>query len=199
MNSLRGHLLLSSVRLADPNFARTVVLILAHDDNGALGLVLNRSLGVDLRKLSREVLGEETPREGMLYRGGPCESAVMVVYDDTASTALHEHLSLPTSADPTYSDPGTRLAVDLRFSGDRDVIEALLRSPTGEARFFAGYSGWSAGQLESELAEEAWLVLPARADHLFTDPDRVYEHARAEIAMGAPVSPQIIPRNPAMN
>lgn len=185
MDSLRGKLLVSSARLSDPNFARSVVLMLAHDENGALGLVLNRPMPVDLRKLSVEVLGEETGREGLLFRGGPCESAVMVVYDEAAS------------------ELGINLSPGLRFSGDREVIEALLRDPPAgahaEVRFFAGYAGWGTGQLEGELEEEAWLILPARPEHVFAPPESLWELARTELLLGGRVDPALMPRDPSIN
>jgi putative transcriptional regulator len=189
MPSLRGKLLVSSVRLGDPNFARSVVLILAHDDNGALGLVLNRPLDVPLLRLSMEILGSQTPREGVLYRGGPCEAAVMVLFDNDA---------LPTD-DDSPSDPGTELSPGLRFSGDRRVIEAILNSASGNARFFAGYSGWGAGQLESELEEEAWLLLPARLEHVLGPHDRLWELTRTELILGDRVNPEAIPQDPSLN
>lgn len=184
MKSLRGKLLVSSVRLGDPNFARTVVLMVAHDENGALGLVLNRSLGVPIVKLAQEVTKEPTPREGMLYRGGPCESAVMVLYDQDANIS---------------PEGGSDVTAGLRFTGHASTIESLLRSADGDVRFFIGYSGWSGGQLEGELAEEAWLTLPARAEHVFSDPDLLWEMARAELVLGGRVNPAIIPPDPNVN
>lgn len=182
MESLRGKLLISSERLGDPNFNRTVVLMLMHNDDGALGLVLNRPLPVTLGTLSRQAIGEDSPREGVVYHGGPCESAVMVVFDDLAS-----------------ADAGSPVSSGIRFSGDSTVISDLLRNAGGEARFFAGYSGWGTGQLENEMSEQAWLTLPARREHIFTDPERLWDLVRAELVLGYRINPAAMPADPSMN
>jgi len=182
MDCLRGKLLISSERLGDPNFNRTVILMLLHNDEGALGLVLNRPLPVSLVALSRQIIGQDSPREGVVHQGGPCEAAVMVVFDDEASP-----------------DGGTEVSPGIRFSGDSAVITPLLRQPGGEARFFAGYSGWGAGQLESEMSEQAWLTLAARREHVFADPDRLWDLVRAELVLGYRVNPDAIPTDPTMN
>lgn len=180
-DSLRGQLLVSSERLGDPNFARTVVLLIAHDHEGAVGLVLNRPLPVTLGSLAKHSTGDSCPREGVVYRGGPCEASILALYNDDASPH------------------GTPVLPGLRCTSDPLLIRHLLSHTTGQVRFFAGYSGWSAGQLESELEERAWLLLPARLEHVFTNPDSVWNLTRTELVLGQPIRPELIPPDPSLN
>lgn len=179
--SLRGQLLVASERLGDPNFAETVVLLVAHDAEGALGLVLNRPLEIPLGKLADDALATASLREGVLFRGGPCETTVLALYDDDACMA------------------GATVSSGLRFSGEPEVIRRLLTSTDGCVRFFAGYAGWSAGQLESELKERAWSLLPARPEHVFAKPELIWNLARTELAVGRALPPGIIPTDPSNN
>ncbi|NUT55848.1 MAG: hypothetical protein HOQ03_07685, partial [Thermoleophilia bacterium] len=141
----RGQLLVAAPSLGDPNFRRTVVLIADHGDDGAMGLVLNRPtetpVGEAVPELSG-IAGEEEP----LYVGGPVStSSVLAVAE--------------------LDDPGA--ASELLFESVGFVQEPGVAVVRG--RIFVGYAGWSAGQLESELEEESWLVLPAEPDDLFSD------------------------------
>src|SRR5687767_11112387 len=85
MTSLQGQLLIASPKLVDPNFFHTVILLVQHNDEGALGLVLNRPLRTTVKEMWREVAeDEECEVEGPLHQGGPCEGALMVVHADAA-------------------------------------------------------------------------------------------------------------------
>ncbi|MGI8802838.1 MAG: YqgE/AlgH family protein [Solirubrobacteraceae bacterium] len=140
MDSLRGKLLIASPALLDDNFARTVVLIAAHDEDGALGLVLNRPSEL-LVADAVERLAPVCQEHERLYVGGPVEpGAVMVLaeFDDPslAAVLIDGDLGLPNiEADPETLGGGVR-----------------------RARCFAGHSGWGPGQLDAELAQEAWIV-----------------------------------------
>ena len=150
--SLKGKLLFSTPALFDPNFRRTVVLVGEHSGDGAMGLVLNRpsetTVGDAVPDLA-EVAGFDSP----VYIGGPVQpEAVLVLaeFDDASAAAVL-----------VIGDVGFASA-----DGDLDVIDATTR----RARVFAGYSGWSPGQLESELEESSWLVEPAVGIDLFPEP-----------------------------
>lgn len=151
-DSLAGRLLVASPKLVDPNFARSVVCLCAHDAGGALGVVLNRPLaGVDIAEHLpewRAVLGSPPTA----FAGGPVEPS--------AALALGR---LRTGTPETGWTPVTsRLGlVDLRSVPD-DLRELE------EVRVFLGYAGWGAGQLEAEIAEEAWFVIPAAESDPFT-------------------------------
>src|SRR3982751_5237695 len=82
MKSLKGHLLISSPRLMDPNFVRTVVLMVQHGEEGALGLILNRPLQATVRDVCEKVLETPCEIEAPLHQGGPCEGPLMVLHTD---------------------------------------------------------------------------------------------------------------------
>jgi putative transcriptional regulator len=153
VDSLKGQLLLASPALVDPNFRRTVVLVTEHNDEGAAGLVLNR--------LSETAVAEAVPdilplvaEEERVYIGGPVQqSAVLVLaeFDDPEDAAL-------------------LVVGDVGFvPGDGDF--ELLAAATRRVRVFAGYAGWGAGQLESELEETSWIVEAADGLDLFPEPE----------------------------
>ena len=155
---LRNHFLLSMPTLEDPNFQRTLGLICDHSAQGAMGIVVNRPLaltaGEILSHLGIDHVANSVARQPVLY-GGPVEpERGFVVHEEPrsweATLQVGEHLGITTS---------------------RDILDALGRGE-GPARFLItlGYSGWGAGQLEAELASNAWLTCPAEVDILFEHP-----------------------------
>jgi putative transcriptional regulator len=147
--SLRGKLLVSSPSLHDPNFRKTVVLIAHHDEDGAMGLVLTRPSDVAGAAAAPSLDGFPGA-DDPVFVGGPVEPTSLMVlaeFDDLAEAAapiLGRLGFMPADAEPE----------DLS-------IQRL--------RIFAGYSGWSSGQLEEELAEPAWLIVDAEPDDAFAD------------------------------
>ncbi len=148
MSSLGGQLLIASPELLDPNFRRSVVLIVQHTSDGALGLILNRPLRMRLDEAWRQVKHEPCPRDDALFWGGPCEGPLM---------ALH--------ADPERAEIAPLEGV--HFAGQSEHLDQLVVDTHLRARFFVGYAGWSAGQLEQELQAGGWIVAPALADDVF--------------------------------
>ena len=150
MESLRGKFLIASPHLPDPNFARTVVLMVEHHEEGALGLVVNRSSHIRLESFWQQIDTQPCPSEEFLSLGGPVEGQVM---------CLH--------VDPTCSEgqviPGVHLATQ------PDLIRTVVQQAVGPFRVYWGYAGWGAGQLESELAVGGWLSIPATDDLVFRD------------------------------
>ena len=150
MDSLRGKLLISGGDLYDPNFRHTVVLIGEHNRDGALGVVLNRPLDLtaaDAVPALAEMLGPD----GELFQGGPVRAG--------------EPVLLAQVDDPEVLDLRVFGAVGF-LTGD---VSPLVRPHILRARLFVGYAGWDAGQLEAEMAQDAWIVEPAREEDLFTD------------------------------
>lgn len=149
--TLRGQLLVAAPVLSDPNFRRTVVFVAEHGDEGAIGLVLNRPTDTPVG----EAVPELTPIAGegeRVYVGGPVS---------TGSVLAVAELDDPDDASELLFDT-------VGFVQEPDV--AVVRG-----RIFLGYAGWGAGQLEAELEEESWLVLPAEPDDLFSDdPDGLW-------------------------
>jgi putative transcriptional regulator len=156
VDSLRGHLLIAGSSLQDPNFRRTVVLVGHHDDEGAVGVVLNRESEVEVAAAVPPLAGLVEPGERLFF-GGPVSSQSAVVLAD------FEH---PENAEVVAFDSVGFLPEET----DSDAIGGLRR-----ARVFAGYAGWGAGQLEAELEEGSWLTEPALAADVFTgDPDGLW-------------------------
>jgi putative transcriptional regulator len=158
MDSLRGKLLLASPTMGDPNFARTVVLIAEHTDEGAMGLVLNRPATTTVGDAVPD-LAWLTDDEAQVFVGGPvAETAVIVLAE----------FDRPDLAGALVED-------DLGFIGADADDPALLDGVVRRARVFAGHAGWGPGQLEDELAEDAWIVEPPRREEVFTDePDELW-------------------------
>jgi putative transcriptional regulator len=152
-DTLRGKLLIASPALADPNFARAVVLITEHGEEGAMGVVLNRPSETEVLEVAPE-LGEFV-EPGPVFIGGPVQPQALVV--------------LAEFADPSAA--AWIVAADVGFVGadaDRDELERAIR----RGRVYAGYSGWGEGQLEGELEEEAWIVEAPLPAELFPEDPR---------------------------
>ena len=149
VQSVKGHLLVAGPSLIDPNFRRTVVLVGEHSEDGALGVVLNRSsestVAEAVPELTAIVDGDEP-----VHVGGPVQSSAIVVLADFVDVERAGSLVLDTVGFlPAEVDP--------------DELGELRR-----ARVFAGYAGWGPGQLEDELEEGSWIVEPAQPDDVFT-------------------------------
>ena len=149
-----GTLLVAMPALTDPTFAGTVVYVLDHSDSGTLGVVLGRPSQVEIR----DVLPgwcDLAVDPGVFHVGGPCEA-------DTA-------LCLATSPDVTGDeDSPLRLVADDVYLVDLDRDPADLQEDLTGLRVFAGYAGWSPGQLAGEIAEGAWACVPGRADDVLS-------------------------------
>lgn len=164
MNSLQGLLLVASPDLTDPNFRQTIVFIVRHtSEEGTLGLVLNRQTSTTIKELW-ERLGEgECTSDAPLSLGGPCEGPLM---------ALHT----VDSAAEIQVLPG------IYFSAGGEQMRLLISGNPGTARFFFGYAGWGAGQLEQELQAGAWRMEPATLRHIFSLHQEQWERSISEAA-----------------
>jgi putative transcriptional regulator len=163
MEPMRGRLLIASPSLEDPNFTRTVVLLLAHTHDGALGIVLNRPspAAVD------ELLPQWHPyavTPARVFRGGPVSvsSAFCLALPNTTS---------PAPVDGVDETVAGLVSIDLER--DPDAVSAAI---TG-LRVFSGYAGWGAGQLETELEIGGWILTDPAPNELITDePDALWTH-----------------------
>ena len=156
MDGLGGHLLIAGSSLLDPNFRRTVVLIGHHDEEGAVGVVLNRETEVEVAAAVPPLALLVEPGDRLFF-GGPVSSRSAVVLAD------FEHPE--NAAGVAFDSVGV-----LPEETDSDSIGGLRR-----ARVFAGYAGWGAGQLEAELEEGSWLTEPAMTADVFTgDPEGLW-------------------------
>ncbi len=163
MTSLQAHLLIATPELADP-FNRSVVLLIRHNEEGALGLILNRRTSATLREAWSRLSEVPCHREESLFLGGPCEGPLV---------ALHTNEFLLE----------TEVMPGLYFCAGKEKLEQLaVQSDGSPVKFFAGYSGWSAGQLEAEIARGSWSVMPARPDHAFWQEDELWTRASRFVA-----------------
>ncbi len=153
--SFTDHFLIAMPALDDPNFQRTVTYICEHNSNGAMGIVINRPTDVSLGELLEHTeieteLAEVAART--VFMGGPVQQDRGFVLHTPGDT-WDSTLAISGQAAVTTS---------------RDILAAIATA-SGPERFMValGYAGWGAGQLEQEMAENAWLCGPASADILF--------------------------------
>jgi putative transcriptional regulator len=156
---LQGQLLLDSGQLGGSFFQRTVILICKHDADGAFGLVLNRSLG----KTAGELIVADLPaklKESPLYLGGPVQPGAL--------SYLHTDTYIPDA------DVMPNLALGHSLDDLLEIGEGF--SSTKKVRLFAGYAGWSPGQLESEMKRKSWVTFPASLELVFeTPPEQLWQ------------------------
>lgn len=178
--TLTGKFLLATTKLGDPNFARTVILVIRHDQQGAFGFVVNRPTDLSVADALGGILDDAAQIESPVYFGGPCTGPLFVLHRDSAIGGEN----------PV---PGVHLTTD------REAIEALLVAQTGPAKFFGTYSGWSPEQLEGELAEGSWAVCDATADDVFSQDERLWSRLHARINLSKYIAPDRIPDDPSLN
>lgn len=157
-SSLAGHFLIAMPRMSDPAFADSVVYLLAHDPEGALGLIINRHSSLKLADVLEQLQPEHSAIEPTynqpIFNGGPVQPQLGFV--------LHQH-------DVQYK--GTTMFSELSLTASQDALEAISQG-TGPAHALIalGHAGWGAGQIEDELADNAWLSCPADHRIIFETP-----------------------------
>jgi len=163
---LSGSLLIAMPPLQDPNFRRTVLLMVHHDEQSSFGLVLNRPADLQIAELfsSLQFDWRGDPDETVSW-GGPVElNSGWMLFGDS-------------SVMPADGDEITRVVPGLNFAGSLDVFRRVADEPPPRLRFFLGYSGWGPGQLEFEIAQGAWLSAEATSEVVFgVDPDDMWIH-----------------------
>ena len=156
--NLTHHFLIAMPNMADPHFSRTLTYICEHNDQGALGLVVNRPIDMTLQALFERLslpLSGSAVSDAPIYYGGPVQT--------DRGFVLHE---------PAGNWQSTlRVGDAIGLTTSKDILEAVGRGE-GPARMLVtlGYAGWSAGQLEHELSQNAWLTVEARDGILFDVP-----------------------------
>jgi putative transcriptional regulator len=173
-----GKLLIASRDLRDPNFAEAVILIVGFEDDGALGLVLNRPTKVSLGR----VFPEHRQAKGMtepVYAGGPVErTGIMALLRSREKQEESE-----------------RICAGVYFISNREVLEKTVAAGTQANAFraYAGYAGWGPNQLEEEVDAGAWHLFPADANSIFdSDPDSQWSRLinRVEVRIARSLPPQ---------
>jgi putative transcriptional regulator len=170
-----GKLLVASRDLGDPNFAKTVILLVRYnEDKGAVGLVINKRTDVAIREVFHD-LKEASGRSDPVYIGGPVELNTVM--------ALLKSASKPDGAVHVFGD--------VYLISDKDLLTQTLASKAEAAIFhtYVGYAGWGPGQLEHEVELGAWHIMPSDAATVFhADPDSVWprliRRTESQIARG---------------
>ncbi|GHA95650.1 MULTISPECIES: YqgE/AlgH family protein [Streptomyces] len=196
VSSLTGRLLVATPALADPNFDRAVVLLLDHDEEGSLGVVLNRPTPVGVGDILASWAGL-TGEPDVVFQGGP--------------VSLDSALGVAVIPGDEGAPPGSRLRTGggepigwRRVHGaiclvDLDAPPELLAAALGSLRIFAGYAGWGPGQLETELTDGAWYVVESEPGDVSSPrPENLWRavlrRQRSELAMIA-----TYPDDPSLN
>ncbi len=180
--TLKGRLLVATPALVDPNFFRTVVLIIEHADEGAAGVVLNRPSELELVGSPLEGWNEVAAHPQLVFVGGPVSPSDAVCLARKGAAATVE---------------GWRPVVD--GIGLLDLNQDEARSSVDGLRVFAGYAGWSPGQLEDEIEDGSWYVLEADPnDALSADPATLWRQVLKRQG-GKLALVSSFPLDPAMN
>ena len=175
MESLKGKLLIANGNLFGDTFRQTVILMAEHDEDGALGFVLNQPSEVQVDRAA--VSSRLQVVDDVLYVGGPVHPHVFAVLAEFPGADVSTRLIFDAVGFvPFDSDPG----------------------PVTRARIFAGYSGWGPGQLEGEMEENSWIVAPATANLVFGDPSDMWQLALKALG-GEYALLATMPYDPGMN
>ena len=150
MNSLHTQLLIATPDLRDPNFASTVLLMIGHNEEGAMGLVLNRPSETTIKEAWEQSCDTHCRRTEAVRMGGPCPGPLM---------ALHQKPLLSNAT----------ILSDVYLTQTPELLEQLVDEPDGTLQFFVGYAGWGPEQLEDELATGSWLTMPASSEIIFNE------------------------------
>ena len=158
-HSLAGQLLIAMPNLADPNFWQAVVLLGVHsDDEGAFGLIINRTLDVDLREVLRELGEDVAPGDfPAVFGGGPVQPSHGFVLFERGQHKV--------------ADDEIAIADSIVVSGSTETLTRLTQE-VGDTRYFLllGYAGWYPGQLEREIEENSWVIAPLDTSIIFDVP-----------------------------
>jgi putative transcriptional regulator len=153
--NLTNHFLIAMPAMADPNFSRTLTYVCEHTPDGALGIIVNRPTDMDLATLFEQVdipLEREDFSGRPVYYGGPVQN--------DRGFVLHKPNGIWQSS--------LQVLDGLALTSSRDILVSMGSEGTPSDFIMAlGYAGWSAGQLEWELSQNAWLTVPASADIIF--------------------------------
>jgi len=181
--SLEGHFLVASPHLLDPNFARSVVLLIQHNEEGAMGVVLNRSASKTICELWEELHEAHCDNSQHLNLGGPVSGPLLALHTDAK---LGEMEILP----------------GLYFSVAKEHLEQLVQQPGLRLKLFVGHSGWAGGQLEGELRQGAWLTVPASLDEVFQDEQEIWRLVSRKIGkqmLDSMLHIKHVPEDPSLN
>ncbi|MDQ6960936.1 MAG: YqgE/AlgH family protein [Mariprofundaceae bacterium] len=156
LDDLKGKLLLATPSMPDPNFKNVAIFICHYDADGCMGLVINRSQPITVDSILNDLnISHEKAVNFPVYAGGPIEPFRGFV--------LHDHSH--------HYETTLSISDDIHLSTSRDIIEDIaLGALQHRYMLLLGYTGWNAGQLEKELAQNDWIIAPANKDIIFDTP-----------------------------
>ena len=183
MKSLTGQFLVASPHLRDPNFAQAVVLMLQHEEQGALGVILNRPGDKTVDQVWEMIGNDPVGCGDYVHVGGPAPGPLIAIHDQKP---FGEKEVLPK----------------LFMSMQKDSIDLIVRRSGARFRLFSGHSGWGGGQLENEMRVGGWLTWPASAAEVFADPETQWKTICGHIGrriIAPNIPPERMPENPELN
>jgi len=183
MQSLQGYLLIALPALNDPNFFHSVVLIVQHNSEGVLGVILNRPMETSIGQAWTKVAEEPYDNEAPLFQGGPCSSPLAVLHNQESASDVH-------------------VCPGIHFTMQGPSIFSLVKDKASPIRFFIGNSGWSPDQLEGEIREGSWMIAPARREHVFGPCENLWQDLSRQTTQDAIwpwIKPVAVPSDPSMN
>jgi putative transcriptional regulator len=148
MNTLKGHLLIATPQLTTPVFAQSVILMIEHGEEGAMGVILNQPSNTTITDLAGKIFEEDFEWSKPLHLGGPVPGSLIVVHTIPGLDALE-------------IIPGVFVTLDAA------TVQQIIRRRPEPSLIIANYSGWGPGQLEGEFDWDSWITLPATAEHVF--------------------------------
>jgi putative transcriptional regulator len=176
-------LLMAMPQVLDPIFSRSVVLLLHHEDEGSLGVILNRPstirVGEILRRMEVAWAGRE---ESVAYLGGPVQQELGTV------------LFAPVLADAGPEDTATEVLPGVALTQHVSDLSRLAEAPPEQFRLILGYAGWGEGQLMEEILRNDWLTAPASRELIFaSDPEEVWDAALRSVGIDPALLPSWLP------
>jgi putative transcriptional regulator len=181
--SLTGYFLVASRYLRDPNFVRSVVLMVHHTGEGAMGVVINRPADKTVRDVWEMIGNDPVDRDDRIYIGGPVPGPLVAVH---TLEAFSEHQVLP----------------GVYVSTHKDALDVMVRRKDLSLRLYTGNAGWGSGQLEGELEAGGWLTTPATPEEVFADPETVWKSVTERIGleiMAPDIADRLVPPDPSLN
>lgn len=183
MKSLQGQLLIASPRLRDPNFAKTVVLLVQHSDQGALGVVLNRPTSKKIKELWKDVGDAPCNNEQPVCLGGPVSGPLMAVHTNQFFAEME-------------------ILPGIFFAAKREYLDGLVLQQDDPLKVFFGHAGWGPGQLDSEIRAGGWLTLPATTEYVFYHGEDLWEKVSKQVTrstLQSMLNLKHVPQDPSMN
>lgn len=169
MDEIQPIFLIAVPQMGDPNFSRAVVLVLQNDEDGAIGLVINRPTQISLERFAdgQGLTCHKHLADTVVFRGGPVQTE--------RGWILHADDSV---------DERQEVIPGLYVSTGSDTLGDLMKRGSKPLRLYLGYAGWGAGQLEKEMVEGAWITAEAHPKYVFdTPPDKLWNQILADLGV----------------